>query len=59
MTDLRYLSKAKLDHLEDMVLHGALSKAGMPSFSKILKAEDLDAIRAYLISRSRGLAAQK
>jgi PQQ-dependent dehydrogenase (methanol/ethanol family) len=57
--DLRYLSKAKLDRLEDIVLHGALSKAGMPSFSKILKAEEVDAIRAYLISRSRDLAAQK
>jgi len=57
--DLRYLSRAKLDHLEAIVLRGTLSKAGMPSFSKILKAEDVDAIRAYLISRSRELAAQK
>jgi quinohemoprotein ethanol dehydrogenase len=59
VSDLRYMSKTSLDLLEDIVLHGTLSKAGMPSFSKILKAEDVDAIRAYLISRSRELAPQK
>jgi mono/diheme cytochrome c family protein len=53
------MSNTSLDLLEDIVLHGALSKAGMPSFSRILKAEDVDAIRAYLISRSRELAPQK
>ena len=59
LPDLRYLSKAKLDHLEDILLGGALAKAGMPSFVKLLKPEDVRAIRAYLISRSRELGAQK
>ncbi len=57
LPDLRYTSKAKLDNLEAIVLGGALKQAGMPAFDKILNADQVGAIRAYLISRAQESAA--
>jgi quinohemoprotein ethanol dehydrogenase len=51
--DLRYSDKATLMDIQDIVLGGRLSPAGMPSFKKILTAEQVRAIRAYNISRAQ------
>ena len=52
--DLRYASKATLDDIEGIVLGGSKASLGMPSFAKVLKAKQVQAIRAYLVSRSAG-----
>jgi mono/diheme cytochrome c family protein len=53
LPDLRYLSKEKLDGIEDIVLGGSRASAGMPSFAKILNAQQVRAIQAYLVARAR------
>jgi quinohemoprotein ethanol dehydrogenase len=53
LPDLRYLSKEKLEGIEDIVLGGSRASAGMPSFAKILNAKQVHAIQAYLIARAR------
>jgi quinohemoprotein ethanol dehydrogenase len=57
LPDLRYSSKSTLDSLESIVLGGARQSGGMPSFRKILTAREVDAIRAYIISRAQQTAA--
>ena len=39
-----------------IVLDGARTSDGMPSFKKILSAKDVDAIRAYVIARAQETA---
>ncbi len=56
LPDLRYLSKETLDSLASIVLGGARVSDGMPSYKKILTAKDVEAIRAYIISRSQETA---
>ena len=54
LPDLRsspYLQSATLFRLPP--LEGILKKRGMPDFSAYLKADDIDAIRSYLIAMSR------
>ena len=53
LPDLRYLSKEKLEGIEDIVLGGSRAAAGMPSFAKILNPQQVHAIQAYLIARAR------
>ncbi len=53
LPDLRYLSKEKLEGIEDIVLGGSHAAAGMPSFAKILNAKQVHAIQAFLIARAR------
>jgi len=53
--DLRHISNETRDNLEEIVLHGALAGRGMPNFSDMLNAEDVAAIRAYLIKRTHDL----
>lgn len=53
LPDLRYSDKATLMGIQDIVLGGQLAPAGMPSFKKILTAEQVRAIKAYIISRSQ------
>jgi mono/diheme cytochrome c family protein len=53
LPDLRYLSKEKLEGIEDIVLGGSRAAAGMPSFAKILNPQQVHAIQAYLIARTR------
>ncbi len=53
LPDLRYLSKEKLEGIEDIVLGGSRAAAGMPSFAKILNSQEVHAIQAYLIARAR------
>jgi quinohemoprotein ethanol dehydrogenase len=47
--DLRRLSPGMLQIFPDIVLGGALRGAGMASFDDVLNAQDVDAIRAYVI----------
>jgi quinohemoprotein ethanol dehydrogenase len=57
--DLRYASKETLEGIEDIVLRGSRAPAGMPSFQKILDAEQVRAIQAYVVSRARESAIRK
>jgi quinohemoprotein ethanol dehydrogenase len=59
LPDLKYSSTATLNSLQKIVLDGALLGDGMPSFKQSLKAEDVDAIRAFIISQRNGLTAKK
>src|SRR5580700_5928522 len=53
LPDLRYASKETLKGIESIVLGGRRATAGMPSFQKILTAEQVHAIPAYIVSRAR------
>jgi quinohemoprotein ethanol dehydrogenase len=53
MPDLRYASKETLEGIEGIVLGGKRATMGMPSFQKILNAEQVRAIQAYIVSRAR------
>ena len=50
--DLRYASKAVHQRFEAIVLGGARSSAGMPSFKNILNAGQVRSIQAYVLSRA-------
>jgi len=52
LPDLRYATKELHDHFEDIVLGGQREMLGMPSFKKILKADQVRAIQAYVLSRA-------
>lgn len=56
LPDLRYSSKPTLDSLESIVLGGTRASGGMPSFKKVLGAKEVEAIRAYIISRAQETA---
>jgi quinohemoprotein ethanol dehydrogenase len=56
LPDLRYSSTEILDSLESIVLGGARASDGMPSYKKILTAKEVEAIRAYIISRAQETA---
>ncbi len=51
--DLRYANTRVLEGFDGIVLGGSRASLGMPSFAKILTAEQVHAIRAYIISRIR------
>jgi mono/diheme cytochrome c family protein len=51
--DLRYSSKKVLEGFDGIVLGGSRASLGMPSFDKILTAEQVRAIQAYIVSRIR------
>ena len=53
LPDLRYASKAVHDQFEAIVLGGARSRLGMPSFRDLLNAEQVRAIQAYILSRAK------
>jgi quinohemoprotein ethanol dehydrogenase len=56
LPDLRYASKDILEGLDKIVLGGSRASAGMPSFQKILSADQVSLIRAYIVSRARASA---
>jgi quinohemoprotein ethanol dehydrogenase len=56
LPDLRYASKQTLDSFASIVLGGARASDGMPSFKKVLTAKEVEAIRAYIISRAQETA---
>jgi quinohemoprotein ethanol dehydrogenase len=51
LPDLRQSKKDVYDSYREIVLDGAYSGRGMPSFKRWLTPDDVDAIRAYLVSR--------
>jgi quinohemoprotein ethanol dehydrogenase len=53
LPDLRYSTKETLEGIEAIVLDGRLASAGMPSFRKILNAEQVRAIQAYIVARAQ------
>jgi quinohemoprotein ethanol dehydrogenase len=57
--DLRYSHPATFDKYRDIVLDGKYQGMGMPSFRKWLTAADVDAIRAYVLTRRAGLTDKK
>jgi PQQ-dependent dehydrogenase (methanol/ethanol family) len=52
LPDLRYASKQVHDQFAAIVLGGARSSAGMPSFRKVLNADQVRAIQAYVLWRA-------
>jgi mono/diheme cytochrome c family protein len=57
--DLRRSDPAVYPLMEDIVLRGARLPAGMPRFDAWLGADDVKAIRAYVLSRRAALAAER
>lgn len=55
LPDLRYSSPATFNSFQKILLDGALINEGMPSFKHSMNAEDVQAIRAYVISRRNEL----
>lgn len=56
LPDLRYSSPATFNSYSKIVLDGTLVSEGMPAFKNSLKVEDVEAIKAYVISRRNELA---
>lgn len=56
LPDLRYSSKQVLDSFSSIVLEGTRASDGMPSFKRILSANEVGAIRAYVIARAQETA---
>ena len=54
--DLRYLTREKHEAFPAFV-SGALIYRGMPNFSDILKPQDMELIRQYLVKRTHDLQA--
>jgi quinohemoprotein ethanol dehydrogenase len=52
LPDLRYAAKEVHEQFEDIVLGGQREMLGMPSFKKVLKADQVRAIQAYVLSRA-------
>jgi quinohemoprotein ethanol dehydrogenase len=57
LPDLRYASKETLEGIQAIVLGGARASRGMPSFQKILNADQVKAIQAYIVARAKQSAA--
>jgi quinohemoprotein ethanol dehydrogenase len=53
LPDLRYSNKDMIESLDQILLDGALAPAGMPSYRKILNAQDVKALQAYIVARTR------
>jgi mono/diheme cytochrome c family protein len=49
--DLRFSSPATYDEYADILLNGTRAARGMPSFAGRLTAADVDAVRAYVLTR--------
>ncbi|HZM89620.1 MAG TPA: PQQ-dependent dehydrogenase, methanol/ethanol family [Blastocatellia bacterium] len=56
--DLRYSHPTTFDKYRDIVLDGKYQGMGMPSLKRWLTAEQVDAIRAYVLTRRAALAQQ-
>jgi quinohemoprotein ethanol dehydrogenase len=57
--DLRYSSAATFDKYPDIILEGKYQGMGMPSLKRWLTGDDVDAIRAYILTRRAALAEKK
>jgi mono/diheme cytochrome c family protein len=54
--DLRYSNPATFDKYREIVLEGKYQGVGMPSLKRWLTSEQVDAIRAYVLTRRAALA---
>ena len=59
LPDLKYSQPAIFGKFQQIVREGAYADVGMPGFKPWLKPEEIDAIRAYLISRRAETIAQQ
>src|SRR5262249_40924652 len=50
LPDLKYSDPAIFDKYQQIVIEGALAESGMPSFKSALGPEEVQAIRAYILS---------
>jgi mono/diheme cytochrome c family protein len=57
--DLRYSHPTTFDKYRDIVLDGKYQGRGMPSLKRWLTAEQVDAIRAYVLTRRAALGTQQ
>lgn len=57
--DLRFSSATIFDKYAEIVLEGKRSSQGMPSFKQWLSADDVEAIRAFVLKRRSELDAKK
>jgi mono/diheme cytochrome c family protein len=55
LPDLRYSSPTTFNSFQKIVLDGALVNEGMPAFKHSMNTDDVQAIRAYVISRRNEL----
>ncbi len=55
--DLRYSSKATFDRYPQIVLDGAYAKSGMPALKDWISADEVSAIREFIIAQRNRLAA--
>jgi quinohemoprotein ethanol dehydrogenase len=53
LPDLRYSSKDMIESLDQILLDGVFAPVGMPSYKKILNAQDVKALQAYIVARAR------
>jgi mono/diheme cytochrome c family protein len=53
LPDLRYATRETLEGIEGIVLGGSRASSGMPSFRRILNAEEVRAIQAYIVARAQ------
>lgn len=59
LPDLKLSQPAVFDKYQQIVLDGALAEAGMPAFKQALVAEDVAAIRAYILSLRQEMTQKK
>jgi mono/diheme cytochrome c family protein len=59
LPDLKLSAPATFNKYQAIVLDGALAEAGMPGFKPLLKAADVEAIQAYILSLRNQLAQKK
>jgi len=59
ISDLRYSQPTTFNAYSDIVLEGKRAAIGMPSFKRWLTADDVDAIRAYVLKRRADMSASK
>ena len=55
ISDLRYAAPATYDNIQSIVREGAYTGLGMPNLSEYVAAEDVDAIKNWLLSRRAAL----
>jgi len=53
LPDLRYATRQVHEQFEAIVLGGARATLGMPPFKELLKPDQVKAIQAYVLSRSK------
>jgi quinohemoprotein ethanol dehydrogenase len=57
--DLRLSQPSVFESYRKILLEGSLANSGMPSFKELLKPDEADAIRAFIISRRAEITTRK